>query len=149
MELDDLVPDEEKIEERKSFRSGLISKKKIGLTKEKIIEFRDGIITSRYQVINREKILSTKLDYSIPKKPFLLGIALFIAGANIDRIELIKSQYPLVSAVMMLIGGISFLYGIVTIRKEHLIQTDNPEVSLSLPSGDESTEILNKITEDL
>ncbi len=149
MDLDDLVPDEEKVEEKKSFRSGLISKKKIALTKEKIIEFRDGLITSRYQVIDREKILSTKLDYSISKKPFILSAILFAAGVNIDQISIIQSQYPLISAGLILGGGLSFLYGTVKIRKKHLIETDNPDVSLSLPSGDESTEILNKVTEEL
>jgi len=149
MELGDLVPDGESVEEKKNFRSGLISKKKIALTKEKIIEFRDGFITSRYQVIDREKILSTKLDYDIQKKPFLFSLILFIAGVNIDRINMVKSQYPMVSAVLMLGGGLTFLYGITKIRKKHLIQTDNSEVSLSLPKGDDSTEILNKVTEKL
>lgn len=149
MNVENLISSKENIKQDKSYRAGLISKKQIALTEEKLIELKGSIFTNKYKVIDRDKILSTKLDYRIKWSPFLVGIALFSIGLNIDRVGFIESKFPLLSAGLMLFAGMTFLYGIAKIRKEHLIETENPDVSLSLPRKGKSTEILNKITKEL
>lgn len=149
MDIEDLVPTAEDVDEDAKFRAGIIAKKKIALTEEKLIEFKKGFMTSSYQVIDRDKIVSTKLDYTIPKLPFIISIGIFAAGLNVDRISFISSQLPMLSAFLNLSGALTFLYGLAKIRKEHIVKTNNPDVNLTLPRRGKSTEILNRVTEKL
>lgn len=143
------MPPDEDVDTEASFRSGITTKKTILLTGEKILEFKKGLLAESYQVIDRDKVVSTDLDYTFPKKPFILGLALFAAGINIDRISLVESRYPLTSAALSMFGGLSIIYGLAKIRKRHMVNTSNPEVRMSLPRRGKSTEILNRITEKL
>lgn len=146
MEIEDLVPEEEDIGKNVKFRSGLFSKKNIALTREKLIEFGDGIFTQSYEVVDRDKIVSTKFDYVIPKKPFIAGL-LFLAAAYIfQTMDQFQAQLP---EILGGAGSLVILYGLVKIRKKHIIRTVNPDVNIVLPGRKKSTEILNQITEKL
>ena len=149
MDTDELIPGEEEVQEEANFRAGLIAKKNITLTGEKLVELRNGLFTSSYQVIDRNKIVSTSLDYTFTWKPLILGLAVFVAGLNINRISFVEAQFPLASAALNILGGLIFLYGLTKIRKEHIVETSNPDVRMTLPRRGKSTEILNKITEKL
>jgi hypothetical protein len=149
MEIEDLIANTEDVVQDAEFRAGLVARKNISLTGEKLIEFKNGFMTSSYQFIDRDKIVSTKLDYTAPKKPFILSLVIFGAGLNVDRISFVEGQFPMLSAFLSMVGGLTFLYGLAKIRKEHIVKTNNPDVNLSLPRRGKSTKILNEVTEKL
>lgn len=152
MELEDLVPDEKDLKKNVKFKAGLMARKNIALTEDKLIEFKNGLGRQSYQVVARDKIVSTKFDYVVPKMPYLVGVALFLAGINFDGFSQLPRQMPELTQLSMVLnvaGALSILYGIYKTRKEHIIKTNNPDVEVKLPRRGKSTEILNKVTEKL
>lgn len=146
MEIEDFVPEEEELRKNVKFRSGLISRKNIALTGEKLIEFGDGIFTQSYEVVDRDKIVSTKLDYGIPKKPFIAGLLLLAAAYMFHTMDQFQAQVP---EILGGAGSLAILYGVFGIRKKHIVRTVNPDVNIVLPRRKKSTEILNQLTEKL